>query len=181
MMTPPARFVQWASASCLAAVILGLLVTTGCGGYKLGPTSGIAAGSRSIQVNFFQNKTLEPRLVEAVNNALRKNLQQEGTYRLATDSDGDIVVNGTITDFKRSAVGFQPADILTVRDYLIFLTVHVRATERLTGKVVLDRDSYGRTTIRVGADLASAEREAVPMLADDLAKRVTSMLVDGAW
>lgn len=180
MKTFPARFAQWSPAWCLALVILSLL-GAGCGGYKLGPTSGIAAGSRSIQVNFFQNKTLEPRLVESINNALRKNLQQEGTYRLATDNDGDIIVNGTITDFKRSAVGFQPADILTVRDYLIFLTVHVRATERLTGKVVLDRESYGRTTIRVGADLASAEREAVPMLADDLAKRVTSMLVDGAW
>jgi hypothetical protein len=180
MKTFPARFAQWSPAWCLALVILSLL-GAGCGGYKLGPTSGIAAGSRSIQVNFFQNKTLEPRLVESINNALRKNLQQEGTYRLATDNNGDIIVNGTITDFKRSAVGFQPADILTVRDYLIFLTVHVRATERLTGKVVLDRESYGRTTIRVGADLASAEREAVPMLADDLAKRVTSMLVDGAW
>ena len=180
MKTIPARFAQWSLAWCLALVSLGLL-GTGCGGYKLGPTSGVAAGSRSVQVNFFQNKTLEPRLVESINNALRKNLQQEGTYRLATDSDGDIIVNGTITGFNRSAVGFQPADILTVRDYLIFLTVHVRATERLTGKVVLDRDSHGRTTIRVGADLASAEREAVPMLADDLAKRVTSMLVDGAW
>jgi hypothetical protein len=181
MKTLPARFAQWSSACGLALLILSLLGTTGCGGYKLGPTNGAIAGARSIQVNFFQNKTLEPRLVEAVNNALRKNLQQDGTYRLATDNDGDIVVNGTITDFKRSPVGFQPADVLTVRDYLIFLTVHVRATERLTGKVVLDRDSYGRTTIRVGVDMASAERQAVPMLADDLAKRVTSMLVDGAW
>lgn len=162
-------------------MILSLLGAAGCGGYKLGPTSGVTAGSRSVQVNFFQNKTLEPRLVEAVNNALRKNLQQDGTYRLATDDDGDIIVNGTITDFKRSAVGFQPADILTVRDYLVFLTVHVHATERLTGKVLLDRDTYGRTTIRVGVDMASAERQAVPQLADDLAKRVTSMLVDGAW
>jgi hypothetical protein len=180
MKTFPARIAQWSSVWCLALVILGLL-GAGCGGYKLGPTSGVTAGSRSIQVNFFQNKTLEPRLVESINSALRKNLQQEGTYRLSTDDDGDIIVNGTITDFKRSAVGFQPADILTVRDYLVFLTVHVHATERLTGKVILDRDTYGRTTIRVGADLASAEREAVPMLADDLAKRVTSMLVDGAW
>jgi hypothetical protein len=39
----------------------------------------------------------------------------------------------------------------------------------------------GRTYIRAGNDLASTEREAIPNLADDLARNAVSLLVDGAW
>jgi hypothetical protein len=157
---------------------LGLL---GCAGYKLGPTGGRIAGDRSIQVNFFQNATLVPRLVEAVCSALRKNLQQDGTFRLNTSGDADIVVNGTITLYQRTGVSFQPKDILTVRDYELRLIAHITAVDRNTGKTVLDRDVTGRTTIRIGDDLTSAERQALPLAADDLARNATSLLVDGSW
>jgi hypothetical protein len=53
--------------------------------------------------------------------------------------------------------------------------------ERLGGKKVLDREVSGRTTVRVGSDLASAERQAIPLLAEDLAKNITALLVEGAW
>ena len=161
-----------------AFLILGL---AGCAGYRLGPTNGVAAGSKTIQVNFFRNATLEPRLVEAVAASLRKTLQQEGTYRLDTHGDGEIVVNGVITEFRRSELSLQPTDVITVRDYTLYLKTKVTATERSTGRVVLDREITGRTTIRVGNDLASSERQAVPLLADDLARNVTDLLVDGTW
>lgn len=154
---------------------------TGCAGYQLGPTNGWRAGVRSIQVNPFQNKTYEPRLVEDVTRALRARLQQEGTYTLNTSGDGDVVVDGVIVDFERDSVGYQPNDILTVRDYELRLVAHITAKERLTGRVLLDRELVGRTTIRVGANLASAERQAGPMLADDLAKKASSLIVDGSW
>ena len=161
-----------------AFLILGL---AGCAGYRLGPTNGVAAGSKTIQVNFFRNATLEPRLVEAVAASLRKRLQQEGTYRLSSHGDGEIVVNGVITEFRRSELSLQPTDVITVRDYTLYLKTKVTAIERSTGKIVLDREVLGRTTIRVGNDLASSERQAVPLLTDDLARNLTDLLVDGTW
>ncbi len=158
-----------------------LLAFTGCAGYQLGPTNGMVAGSRSIQVNFFQNQTHEPRLVEAVNSALRKNLQHDGTYRLDTHGTGDVVVTGQITHFLRAAISFQPSDVLTVRDYNLSMSARIIAKDRISGKVLLDHEVSGRTTIRVGSDLASAERQAVPMLAEDLARNATALLVDGTW
>jgi hypothetical protein len=157
------------------------LALAGCAGYKLGPTGDRVAGSKSIQVNFFQNKTTEPRVIEAVTGALRKNLQQDGTFKLNTSNEGDIVVNGVITGFNRLEISFQPNDVLTVRDYQVTLTAKITARERDSGKVLLDRDVIGTTTVRVGLDLPSAERQAIPILADDLAKRATSLLVDGTW
>jgi len=158
-----------------------VLLAAGCAGYRLGPTNGETAGARSVQVNFFANQTLEPRLTAPLNNALRKAIQQDGTYRLDTRGGGDLVVDGTITRFDRSGISFQPADVITVRDYALSLTARVTVKERSTGKVLVDREVIGRTTIRVGADQASTERQAVPLLAEDLARNTAALIVDGAW
>ena len=169
------HFFSWLGCGLLA------LGGVGCAAYRLGPTNGAVAQARSVQVRFFQNQTQEPRLVEAVAAALRKTLQQDGTYRLSTQGDADVVVTGVITRFDRMGLSYQPTDVITARDYRVSLYARVTAIERMTGKTNLQREVIGRTTIRVGNDLASAERQAVPLLAEDLARNVTSLLVDGDW
>jgi hypothetical protein len=161
---------------CAAAWLL-----AGCAGYHLGPSGGQTAGARTIQINPFVNKTVEPRLGDYVMISLRKNLTQNGTYRLDTHDDGDVILTGEITSYERSAVSVQPTDVLTFLDYEIRITAHITARERGTGKILFDKPVTGRTTLRAGADLTSAERQAIPQLTDDLAKHATSMLVDGTW
>lgn len=153
----------------------------GCAGYHLGPSNGQVAGARSIQINPFSNKTLEPRLVDYVINSLRRNLQQDGTFRLDTAQEGDIIVTGVITSYSRTELSVQPTDVLTALDYQITMTVQITARDRLTGKVILDRPVTGTTTLRAGNDLTSAERQAIPLLADDFARNATEALVDGTW
>ncbi|MDB6025955.1 MAG: hypothetical protein JWM68_2178 [Verrucomicrobiales bacterium] len=161
--------------------VLSVLVFCGCAGYNLGPTNGRPAGSQSVQINPFQNKTLEPRLSDYVSNAMRKRLQQDGSYKLDTHGDSDIIINGVITLFHRSELSFDPNDTRTVRDYYLYMTAEVTAIERSTGKVVMNRPVTGRTSIRVGPDMASAERQAVPLMAEDLARNAVAALADGTW
>lgn len=163
---------------CLAC---GLGTLTGCAGYKAGSTAAFPAGQHSIQIGLIQNKTMEPRLIESLSNALRKRFQQDGTYKLDTRGESDVVLTGAITRFERSIVSFQPADVLTVRDYGLSMTAKITVKERGTGKVLFDREVSGRTTIRAGTDLVSAERQAVPLLAEDLARNATTLIVDGNW
>lgn len=163
---------------CLCAATLAV---AGCAGYHLGPTNGESAGARSVQFNPPFNHTMEPRLAGYVMNSLRKNLQQDGTYRLDTHDEGDIIVSSVITDYQRLGLSVQPTDVITAVDYQITMTVQVTARDRATGKVLLDRAVKGQTTLNAGNDLASAERAAIPLLADDFAKRATSLLVDGTW
>ena len=162
--------------SCLAMLLL-----SGCAGYKLGPTNGMQAGSRSIEVQAFQNKTGEPQLIEAVTSSLRKTLQQDGTYKLDTKGDGNVIVTGVLVKYQRSGVTFQPSDVRTIRDYDIILTARIKAMDRSTGKVLLEKNINGRTTLRAGSDLASAERQNLPVLAEDLARNITAALVEGTW
>lgn len=166
---------------CLPAACLLALTLAGCAGYHLGPTNGVSAGARSVQIAPPLNKTLEPRLGDYLMISLRKNLQQDGTYRLDTHDEGDVLLSATILTYNRSAVSFQPTDVLTVQDYEITVSAQVTARERSTGKVLFDRPVIGRTTLRVSNDLTSAERQAIPLITDDLAKKATALLVDGSW
>ena len=164
----------------LSALFVGFLCA-GCVGYRLGPTNGVEAGAFSIEIAPFRNETIEPRLTDAVTAALRKQIQRDGTYRLNTRGDSDIVVSGTITRYRRNEVSFRPEDILTVRDYNITLWARVIARERETNKVLLDEEISGWTILRVEDDLPSAERQALPVVAEDLARNIAHLLVDGKW
>ena len=162
--------------------LLGLaVVVAGCAGYRLGPTNGMSAGSRSIQVNPFANDTLEPRLGDSVTSSVRKQLQQDGTFQLDTHNEGDIIVTGRLKRFDRFYLTFEPKDVVTPRDFRVQMTAHVVATERLTGRKLLDRDVTGHSTLRITDDLPSVERETVPLIAEDLARNITALLVDGTW
>ena len=174
-----ARVSEYAGA--LALVIVTVITLAGCAGYKLGPTNGAVAGGRSITVNFFQNKTPEPRLVEAVNGAIRKRIQQDGTLRLDTAGSGDVVLTGEIIRFERSAISFNPNDIATAQDYTLRLIARVTATERGSGKVLLEKEFSGRTSIRAGQNLSNVERQVVPLAASDMAGRIVSALAEGGW
>jgi len=157
------------------------LSLVGCAGYNLGPVNGQSAGANSVQIRPFVNETLEPRLTDAVTSQLRKQIQRDATFRLATRDDGDIIVSGSIIRYGRLELSFAPKDTLTVRDYRLSLAAKVKATERSTGKVILDEDLTGYTLIRVNNDLVSSERQALPLLAGELAKTITSRLAEGTW
>ncbi|MGC8830726.1 MAG: LPS assembly lipoprotein LptE [Verrucomicrobiia bacterium] len=166
--------------NCVLAAILTVLMC-GCAGYRLGPVAGIQAGEKSVQVNPFINQTIEPRLGEAVTSAVRKRIQTDGTYRLNTGGTGDIIVNGVIIEFIRSPASFQPRDIISVRDYYLEMKAEITAIERSTGKVIIKRTVTGKTTVNVGNDLVSGERQAVPLLAEDIARKTVSLLAEGEW
>lgn len=165
----------------LLALASALLLTAGCAGYRLGPTNHEIAGARSIQVNPFYNRTIEPRLSDSVAFALRKQLQQDGTFTLDSSQTADLIVSGTILNYERQQLSLQPRDALTPRDYRITITVQLVATERSTGKLIVDRKVKGYSDIRIGPDLVSAERQALPLVSEDLARSAVAVLVDGSW
>ncbi len=178
---PPRAPIAPTLGSAVTLLLVSLLAcASGCA-YKVGPSSGVAPGSRSITIRPFSNATLEPRVTETVANALRSQLQQEGTFELATHGDGDVVVSGVIQDLIREEQSFQARDTRTLRDYSFEMVAHVTAIERGSGRTLLDREVRGHTMLRVVSDLPSAERQAMPLVAANLARNITSLLVDGDW
>ena len=113
--------------------------------------------------------------------SLRREVQVDGTFRLETSGSPDIWVTGEITKYQRSALSYTTNDILTPQEYVLGLDTHVVARESATGRVVFDQVIRGTTFLRIGTDLGASEREAIPVLADDVAKTTVSQLADGKW
>lgn len=157
------------------------LILCGCAGYRLGPTNGQPAGGKSVQITPFVNHSMEPGLADEVTSALRKAVQRDGTFRLATHGDSDLIVTGVITDYRRRELSLLRDDLRTVRDYQLTLVAQVTIRERASHRVLLDRTLNGGALLRVGDDFVSSERQAAPQLAQDLARQIKDLLVDGEW
>ncbi len=160
---------------CLALA----LFVVGCG-YTLGPTNGLIAGDKKVQITPFLNHTFEARLGDDVTTALRRKIQVDGTYQLATHGDADIIVTGVLKKYLRHELNFEPHDTLTVQDFRVSVIAEYTARNLNTGNV-RSWTNTAYTLVRVGSDLTSSERQAMPVLAEEVAKNVTDSLVDGSW
>jgi len=161
---------------CLAVAAL-----TGCASYHLGSTGGVVAGERSIEILPFNNQTLQPRLGDALTQSIRERIQIDGTYHLATRDPGEIVVSGTIKFYGREGLNFFSRDVATPENFRVGLTTHVVVRERSSGKLLLEKDVKAHTLVHIGDDLASAERQALPLLAEDFARDLVELLAEGGW
>jgi hypothetical protein len=157
------------------------LALCGCAGYRLGSVSDAPAGERTVEVLPFNNQTLQPRLGDALTQALRERFQVDGTYRLVTGKPGDVVVSGTITRYEREGLGYLNQDAFTPQNYRVGATVHVVVRDSATGKLLLDKNIKGHTLVNIGSDFTSSERQAAPLLAADVAQNIVSELTEGAW
>lgn len=158
-----------------------VIASGGCAGYKLGPTNGMPAGSRSVKFQPFINRVQVPRVSEYLGNSLRKQLQNDGTFRLETSGSPDIMVSGEIVKLERSGLSYQQGDVLTPQEYTLTLRAHVVAVNVATGKTIIDRQVTGVSYIRIGNDQTEAERQIVPVLTDNIALKAIHLLVDGSW
>lgn len=160
---------------------LAALILTGCAGYHLGPVNGGEAGARTVEIQPFNNQTLQPRLNDDLTQALRERIQTDATYRLATSERGDVVISGVIRTYHREGLGYLDKDASTPQNFRITMLVHVVALDRATGKTLFERDVKGHALLSIGSDLASAERQAGPLVAADAAQVIASLLTEGMW
>ena len=107
----------------LLFVAAAMLSLTGCG-YQLGaPKPHELANVKKLAVPTFKNDTLEPRIEVMVTDALIKELQVNGTYKIVPVSEADAVLRGTITGITR-------------RQFRADLNNNLRSTELSSGLVV---------------------------------------------
>ena len=165
-----ARLRLWLTG-CLCALAVG------CAAYQLGPTS--ALPYRSVAVLMFRNKTLKPQLEAQVTNAIIKRFQTDGTLRIESAANCDVVVTGQIIKFERQELRAVRTDVNTPREYRITITARIEARQRSTGELVFAPLTVeGRADTFIGTDLQSADEQALPLIAADLANRVVPLLAE---
>jgi hypothetical protein len=162
-----------------AAVLLASLLAFGCAGYHVGPVT--KRNFNTIAVPMFRNETLRPQLEAQISNAVIKRLQQDGSLRIEIEPRADVILSGTVFRYQRSALRSLRSDTGVPREYEIAITVRVEARDRRTGEVVLkSTEVEGKSDVFIGEDQQSAEMQVLPLVADDIAKRVAGLLVE-SW
>lgn len=163
-----------------------LATLTGCAGYQLGPIKPtVMTGINTIAVPSFKNDTLEPRIEVLLANAVIKQIQQDGTYRIARDNDADAILEGTFDEIERRPARSVRSNVLLTKEYILTLRVRYRLINRATGMVLEKRLVTGSTSFfvtgsdSIAADVNQDERQAIPIAAEELAVRLVSQISEG--
>jgi hypothetical protein len=162
------------------------LLFSGCAGYHIGPIPPkFMAGIHTLTVPTFKNDTLEPRVEVALANAVIKQFQQDGTYKIANEKDADAIVQGTLTIIRRSPARSVTGNILATREFTLTITCQFSVTNRATGELIDRRSVTGQTSFfvsgsdTIAADVNQDERQAIPLAAEDMAVQLVSQYSEG--
>lgn len=164
-----------AVAAWLCGLSVGLLA--GCAGYRLGPVQKTVY--RSVAVPMFQNRTLTPQLEAQVTNAIIKRLHKDGALAVRFTDDADVILRGEIIGYERETVRGERLDTTVPRELRLTIQVRVEAYHRITGATIVPATVVsGKADTFIGTDQQSSERQALPLIADDLAQKVVSLLTE---
>jgi hypothetical protein len=174
-----------AASAAFPAVLLAI-VLTGCAGYHVGsikPTP--MANVRTLAVPTFKNNTLEPRVEVLLANTLIKQIQQDGTYKIAGEKEADAVVECTLEELERHPMRSVRGDVLLTREYELELVIRYRVIDRRTGQDLMARKVTGHTaffvsgTNALSADVLQDERQALPLAMEEAATRLVAQISEG--
>lgn len=158
-------------------VLLGIVtVGSGCLGYRLGST--LPSDIATISVATFSNKTDEPFLETIVTEAVSSALQRDGTLRVATMQNSDVVLSGTIISLVLTPLRYERDNVRTTREYRLTLNTEIVLARTGTNEKIMRRKVTGETTFEPAGDIASAKRSALPYAARDLARHIVDAVVE---
>jgi outer membrane lipopolysaccharide assembly protein LptE/RlpB len=164
---------------------LAALFLSGCAGYQIGPIKPKTMREvKTIAVPSFKNDTLEPRVEVMLANAVIKQIQQDGTYKVVREQDADAILEGNLDEIIRRPARSVRGNVLQTREFNLVLRARYRVLDR-SGRVLEQRGVSGQTSFFVSgtdtlaADVNQDERQAIPLAAEDMAVRLVSQISEG--
>ncbi len=161
-------------------LLLLALLLEGCAGYKIGPaTPGYLRQVHSLAVPTFANTTLVPRIEVLITGTVIKQFQQDGTFRIVNTDVADATLKAEITSVGRTPARSVRGNVLSTTEFNLTVTVKYSLTGR-DGKALGSPGAVsGSTSFFVGTDVATDQRQAMPLAAEELARHLVSQLSEG--
>jgi hypothetical protein len=162
------------------ATLLLAFLLEGCAGYKLGPaTPGYLRQVHTIAVPTFANSTLTPRIEVLITGTVIKQFQQDGTFRIVDADAADATLKGEIVGVSRSPARSVRGNVLSTTECNLSVTVKDTLFGRDGKPLGPAAGVGGSTSFFVGSDVATDERQALPLAAEELARHLVSQLSEG--
>jgi outer membrane lipopolysaccharide assembly protein LptE/RlpB len=166
-------------------ILLPLVIVLGGCGYHVGEIKPTPMRRIStIAVNTFKNETLIPRLEAQTADAVVKQFQQDGTYRIESADQADAIVEGFIEKVDRQPIRILSSNVLQTSEFELTLIVRFRVIDRVTGAVLLDGKARGSTPFFTDSDLANSDLVTdqnmnYPIAAQRMAENLVSKVSEG--
>lgn len=162
----------------LAAALAALC---GCGAnYEWG--SRAPADHRKVSVPTFRNESGLQEMGAVATRQLLREIQREGSFRIATPGDADIEVQGVVKRVSAGSVAYNRRTIGRFTGFTMSCQALVTVVDKASGKVlVTDRPYVAETSFAGGQDLTTAERDASGRLADELSRLIVDDLTRLDW
>lgn len=126
----------------------------------------------------FGNTTLTPRVEALVTGTVIKQFQQDGTFRIVSSDNADAILKAEIVSVGRSPARSVRGNVLSTTEFNLSLAVKY-TLQGPDGKALSSGTASGNTSFFVGSDVATDERQALPLAAEELARHLVSQLSEG--
>jgi outer membrane lipopolysaccharide assembly protein LptE/RlpB len=156
------------------------LLLTGCLGYHVGPVKpSVLRDVHGIAVPTFENKTLLPRVEVLITDSVIKQLQQDGTYRIANENNADAILKAEISEISRTPARSLRGNVLATTEFNLAMHVKYKLETRSGTVLMPSTEVVGTTSFFVGEDVTTDERQALPLAAEELAIHLVTQLSEG--
>jgi hypothetical protein len=159
---------------------LACLSLSGCLGYHIGPAKPYYLRDvHTIAIPTFTNKTLIPRVEVLVTDAVIKQFQQDGTFRIGSGETADATLKGEIMRISRSPARSVRGNVLATSEFNLAMHVKYRLVGSDGRALGPSGEVVGTTSFFVGTDVTTDERQALPLATEELASRLVTQLSEG--
>ena len=118
------------------AALLAVLALAACGYHLSGTGTTVPESARTIRIELFANHTRETGLEVRLHRAVEDEFRRQGTLRMVTEGDADLVLSGDIRRFTSVPVAFSATDVAV--QYQGIMQVSLRLTERESGHLLFE-------------------------------------------
>jgi hypothetical protein len=136
-------------------------------------------GVHRVAVPIFKNTTITPDIQAIATTTVIKQIQQDGTYEVTGVDQADAVVVGTIVNVERTKARSLVGNVIASAEFNLRITIDFRIERPNTSQLMAQRSVEGDTSFFVGNDIATQERQAIPLAVEDLAVQFVSFLSEG--
>ena len=156
------------------------LALSACLGYHIGPVKPYYLRDvHSIAVPTFKNRTLVPRIEVLITDTVIKQLQQDGTFQIASGNEADATLNGEVFRIVRAPARSVRGNVLATTEFALTLSVKYSLTGKNGEQLAAANEAIGTTSFFVSSDVTTDERQALPLATEDLATRLVSQISEG--
>ena len=158
-------------AACVA-------ILAGCGtSYCWRPQ--VPVEKRTVTVPTFVNETDVTELGAVAARQLLREIQREGTFRIATADDAALEVLGVLNKIKTNGEAYDRRTGVRHTSFVLDVEAEVSVIDNVRRAVLIDGRRYtASTTVTASQDLMTAKRDASGRVMDALARQVVDDLLN---